>query len=725
MAQPQPYSPSHDFIPDTNIGHVPGQQLNVEFDHIQTTTDQIRANLAIIQRDDGEIANESIDTPQLTPRLQTLMGSLQTAIDAATGPQGPVGPPGPLAQAGLPSYYYAKSFGLACDGVTDDTAAFNTLLATVNTAGGGTIVFNGMARINGQITLPNDGLPAPKQNYIRLTGFGGNSYGQFITAPAGGISGLDLRYNAPIAKIITLGTGLLEIDHITIRDAGNDSATFFKTTHTTLHVHDCAIIGTAAAPSAVNDCFIFGGSSIIDNTTDSAFQGYGTIIRHNQFDNIRKAAIFNGAANGIAFVENTVSLTCGDSTTKAITAATNANPTVLTAASHGFSTNDKIRLNISGATGNWTPINGATVTITVIDANRFSVPVDATSFGALTGSPVFPDGTFLDFVGSAVYSTAGNYIAGNLVEMVYYGYFARLANNLENQFVVNNLFDAPAGSTVAFYKAVSNAAAGGMIINGYVDGGTPILVGAARSGINVLNGSASASALDIQTTWLTDAVYSGLNTYTGGVNTGIRSDSTTKLQWTGPAKFDGGVQSTSSVSGDIVVTGGVGIGKQLNVVGTTTLSSATNFVGTAGSSNQLIMPQSSGNAIMNADGSALVFRNGGSGALYFDSFGTGVTNFRSNGGSTTQMTITQAGQANVLLSVAAHTGTAIPAGGTAGAGIMVSSATNFGVFFGSGAPTLSAAKGSLYLRSDGTTTNDRMYVNTNGSTTWTAVTTAA
>jgi hypothetical protein len=70
-------------------------------------------------------------------------------------------------------------------------------------------------------------------------------------------------------------------------------------------------------------------------------------------------------------------------------------------------------------------------------------------------------------------------------------------------------------------------------------------------------------------------------------------------------------------------------------------------------------------------------------------------------------------------------GTAIPAGGTTGSGYKFSSTANFGVFFGSGAPTLSAAKGSLYLRSDGTTTNNRMYVNTDGSTTWTAVTTAA
>ena len=74
--------------------------------------------------------------------------------------------------------------------------------------------------------------------------------------------------------------------------------------------------------------------------------------------------------------------------------------------------------------------------------------------------------------------------------------------------------------------------------------------------------------------------------------------------------------------------------------------------------------------------------------------------------------------------VVAATGQAITAGGTT-AGLEFSSTLDFGVFFGSGVPTISAAKGSLYLRSDGTTTNDRMYVNTNGSTTWTAVITAA
>jgi len=81
--------------------------------------------------------------------------------------------------------------------------------------------------------------------------------------------------------------------------------------------------------------------------------------------------------------------------------------------------------------------------------------------------------------------------------------------------------------------------------------------------------------------------------------------------------------------------------------------------------------------------------------------------------------ITVVGNATVL------SGTAVPSGGTTGAGLKMSSTANLGVFFGSGAPTLSAAQGSLYLRTDGSSTSTRMYVNTNGTTGWTAVTTAS
>jgi hypothetical protein len=67
---------------------------------------------------------------------------------------------------------------------------------------------------------------------------------------------------------------------------------------------------------------------------------------------------------------------------------------------------------------------------------------------------------------------------------------------------------------------------------------------------------------------------------------------------------------------------------------------------------------------------------------------------------------------------------ATPAGGSSAARLTFGSTAGFGIYIGSGAPTTSATKGSLYLRSDGTTTNDRLYVN-NGTTNWIAVTTAS
>jgi hypothetical protein len=73
--------------------------------------------------------------------------------------------------------------------------------------------------------------------------------------------------------------------------------------------------------------------------------------------------------------------------------------------------------------------------------------------------------------------------------------------------------------------------------------------------------------------------------------------------------------------------------------------------------------------------------------------------------------------------ITADSATAPAAGGMAA--FLASSTAGLGIYVGSGAPTVAAAKGSLYLRTDGTTTNDRAYINTNGSTTWTALTTAA
>ena len=73
--------------------------------------------------------------------------------------------------------------------------------------------------------------------------------------------------------------------------------------------------------------------------------------------------------------------------------------------------------------------------------------------------------------------------------------------------------------------------------------------------------------------------------------------------------------------------------------------------------------------------------------------------------------------------VTADSATAPVAGGAAS--FLATSTAGLGIYFGSGAPTVSAAQGSLYLRTDGSTTSTRAYVNSDGGTTWVAITTAS
>jgi len=82
---------------------------------------------------------------------------------------------------------------------------------------------------------------------------------------------------------------------------------------------------------------------------------------------------------------------------KTITAATNANPSVLTSNSHSLS-NGNIAY-ITGFTGSWAPMNGHCI-VSNASTNTFSCSsvdssaIDATGFGAMAGSPTFTS-TFL------------------------------------------------------------------------------------------------------------------------------------------------------------------------------------------------------------------------------------------------------------------------------------------------------------------------------------------
>ena len=195
--------------------------------------------------------------------------------------------------------------------------------------------------------------------------------------------------------------------------------------------------------------------------------------------------------------------------------------------------------------------------------------------------------------------------------------------------------------------------------------------------------------------------------------------------------------STTTATGALIVAGGVGVGGNLYVGGDifgniTTGDFATGNITAAGYISA-IGNVTGGNirtaGLISATGNitggnilngGLISSTGNSTAANYLTTGlTSATGNITGGNIISSAVISSAGNARIL------SGTAVPAGGTVGAGYLMSSTTNLGVFFGSGVPTLSAAQGSLYLRTDGSSTSTRMYVNTNGSTTWTAVTTVA
>ena len=100
--------------------------------------------------------------------------------------------------------------------------------------------------------------------------------------------------------------------------------------------------------------------------------------------------------------------------------------------------------------------------------------------------------------------------------------------------------------------------------------------------------------------------------------------------------------------------------------------------------------------------------------------GSGIALSVISSGNNESITINAKGTGTITVQSAVAT----PAAGSAAASLLFGSTASFGIYYGSGAPTVSAAQGSLYLRSDGSTTATRLYVNTNGTTGWTNFTSA-
>jgi hypothetical protein len=72
MPQPSAYDPSYAFI---ELVSWPGDKLDIELGNIEQTFDQILANLARIQRDDGKLANLSVHVDALSTEVRALLNT--------------------------------------------------------------------------------------------------------------------------------------------------------------------------------------------------------------------------------------------------------------------------------------------------------------------------------------------------------------------------------------------------------------------------------------------------------------------------------------------------------------------------------------------------------------------------------------------------------------------------------------------------------------------------
>lgn len=210
------------------------------------------------------------------------------------------------------SMYFVEEHGIWPNG-NDVSTALNTLISTVNAAGGGTIIFSaGTYVLLGNIVFPSSGQGVPRQSPIRIVGAGHHEDGRWgNSAPH---QGTILKFSGTngLAHIDTRGTGALVLQDLTFQVGSNTELPIIHTTNTTLKISCCCFWGYYPNQNANNDAIVLGGTTTnTDGSSTAAFQGYGTTIENNFFQNVRRVVYGRVYANGVVVRDNTIGSSCG------------------------------------------------------------------------------------------------------------------------------------------------------------------------------------------------------------------------------------------------------------------------------------------------------------------------------------------------------------------------------------------------------------------------------
>lgn len=187
----------------------------------------------------------------------------------------------------LKNVYMAVSNGLSCDGTTDDTPSFNSLLTTVASAGGGTIQIPiGECLIAGHVVIPNDGTGSGTNAYSRQTGIRLTGSGPDFRNGEGLPPGT--TYGGSTLKLTYAGTGTTgalaysmidaQGSGYAVNDTGTIGGTCSGTTYKVLAVDASGAVTNYSVTAAGSSC------SVADNiatTTGGGQPGAGTAFTVN------------------------------------------------------------------------------------------------------------------------------------------------------------------------------------------------------------------------------------------------------------------------------------------------------------------------------------------------------------------------------------------------------------------------------------------------------------
>lgn len=206
---------------------------------------------------------------------------------------------------------------------------------------------------------------------------------------------------------------------------------------------------------------------------------------------------------------------------------------------------------------------------------------------------------------------------------------------------------------------------------------------------------------------------SGLTVTAGNVGIGIAQATNVGLYMNG-AILSGSVDQIGAAIQPTIGSAATNTGTGVKV----TLTASAAFTMSQGYGVYVATPSKGSATITNATGLYIQAQTAGSSGNY------GIQ-IEAPSGASTNVGLLNNGTTSLQDVVTVCGATATPAGGSTSARLLFGTTAGFGIYYGSGAPTVSAAQGSIYIRSDGSSSSTRLYVNTTGSTTWTNFTSAA